>query len=145
MSVPVETILGTIRVDQCDHFGHLNIQHYSGVTSDAFMVLMTLIGLGKDAVKQRQIGVVATDKGLRFKRELRAGDIYMVESAFVVAEPARFHIAHRMTRLTDGKLALTADTTCVPLDLSLRRKTLMPDDLTEAAQKLMAPASEFGL
>lgn len=145
MSGPVETILATVRADQCDHFGHLNIQHYSGATSDAFMVLMVLIGLGKDEVDRRQLGMVATHKDLRFRRELRAGDIYRIESGFVAAEPERLHIAHRMTRLTDGKLALTADTDCVPLDLSLRRKTMVPDDLLVAARKLLAPAGEFGL
>ena len=145
MSGPVETILTTVRADQCDHFGHLNIQHYSGATSDAFMVLMTLIGLGKDAVAERQLGVVATHKGLQFRRELRAGDIYKIESGFVTAEPDRLHIAHRMTRLTDGKLALTADTDCVPLDLNLRRKTLMPDDIVKAARSLLTPAEAFGL
>lgn len=145
MTGPVATLLGTIRADQCDHFGHLNIQHYSGITSDAFMVLMTLIGLGKDAVRERQLGVVATTKELRFRRELRAGDIYQVESGFVVADPEQLHIAHRMTRLTDGKLALTADTMCVPLDLALRRKTTMPTELTLAAQNLLAPAEVFEL
>ena len=145
MTGPVETILATVRADQCDHFGHLNIQHYSGATSDAFMVLMTLIGLGKDAVKERQLGIVATRKGLQFRRELRAGDIYSLESGFVHAAPDRLHIAHRMTRLTDGKLALTADTDCVPLDLSLRRKTVLPDDLVAKARDLMAPAEAFGL
>lgn len=141
----VETVLATVRADQCDHFGHLNIQHYSGATSDAFLVLMTLIGLGKDAVRERQLGVVATHKGLQFRRELRAGDIYRIESGFIAAEPERLHIAHRMTRLTDGKLALIADTDCVPLNLALRRKTSMPGDLIDAARQLLAPAGAFEL
>lgn len=143
MTGPVETILATVRADQCDHFGHLNIQHYSGATSDAFMVLMTRIGLNRDEVTARQLGMVATHKGLRFRRELRAGDIYRVESGFIRAEPDVLHIAHRMIRLTDGKLALTADTDCVPLDLSLRRRTGMPEDLLAAVRELLAPAEAF--
>ncbi len=145
MTGAIETIRSVVRQDQCDHFGHMNIQHYSGALSDGFMVLMSQIGLGHEAVRTRQIGVVALTKNMRFRRELRPGDHYMVETGFVIAEAERLHIGHRMTRLTDGKLALTGDTMCVPLNLELRRKTTMPDDIVAAAQTYIADPGVFEL
>lgn len=145
MTGVVETIRSVVRAEQCDHFGHMNIQFYSGALSDGFMCLMSLIGLGHAVVRERQLGLVATGKDLRFRRELRAGDHFKVETGFVLATPEQMHIGHRLTRLTDDKLALTADTMCVPLDLAVRRRTAMPDDIVAAAQAFVADPSVFDL
>lgn len=134
-----------VRAEQCDHFGHMNVQFYDAALSDAFLHMLALIGLGPEAVAERQLGLAAVSMELKFRRELRPGDLYKVETGFLEVTERQVHTAHRMTRLTDGVLALTAHSLGFPFDLTARKRTVMPDDILQAAQAFAAPKEAFGL
>lgn len=144
MSGPVETHRGMVRRENCDHFGHMNIQFYDAALSDAFFYMMNLIGLGRAEVERRRIGLAALGIALTYRRELRPGDLFKVETGFLKFEPLEIITAHRMIRSSDGKLALTARGQAVPLHLDQRRKADIPDDIMAAAQAHISAPSEFG-
>ncbi|WP_416899025.1 MAG: thioesterase family protein [Minwuia sp.] len=143
MPGPVETFRGMVRAEQCDHFGHMNVQFYDAALSDGFFYMMNLIGLNREEVARRQLGLAAIEMTLNFRRELRPGDIYKVETGFLKLEPMAQHTAHRMTRLTDGKVALTARSTGFPMDLAARKRTAMPDDILAKMHDFLIDADEF--
>jgi acyl-CoA thioester hydrolase len=145
VSGPTETFRGVVRAEQCDHFGHMNVQFYDAALSDAFLHMLSLIGLGPAVVKQRRLGLAAVSMELKFRRELRPGDLYMVETGFLEVTERQVHTAHRMTRLTDGVLALNAHSLGFPFDLEARKRTTMPDDILAAARTFVAPKEVFGL
>ena len=144
MAGPVETFRGMVRAEQCDHFGHMNVQFYDAALSDGFFYMMNLIGLGREEVARRQLGLAAVNMTLNFRRELRPGDIYKVETGFLKLEPMEQMTGHRMTRLTDGKVALTAQSRGFPMDLAARRRTAMPDDILAAMQPFLSDPEAFG-
>jgi len=144
VSGPVETHRGMVRREHCDHFGHMNVQFYDAALSDAFFYMMNLIGLGRAEVERRRIGLAAIEMTLNYRRELRPGDHFKVETGFLRFESRELHTAHRMIRLSDGKLALTARSSGLPLDLDRRRRTEIPEDIVQAAQAYISAPSEFG-
>lgn len=145
MTGPTETFRGVVRAEQCDHFGHMNVQFYDAALSDAFLHMLSLIGLGPEVVKERQLGLAAVNMELKFRRELRPGDLYKVETGFLEVTERQIHTAHRMTRLTDGVLALNAHSLGFPFDLAARKRTLLPEGILKAAQAFVADREAFGL
>jgi len=143
MTGMTETVRGVVRADQCDHFGHMNVQFYDAALSDGYFHMMSLIGLHRQAVQDRKLGIAATKMELNYRRELRAGDLFRVETGFLVFEPGRVITVHRMTRLTDGKLALTAQSIGTPIDLALRRRTELPDDVVTLASRFICTAEDL--
>ncbi|WP_417514375.1 acyl-CoA thioesterase [Minwuia sp.] len=145
MDEPPETFRGTVRIEQCDHFGHMNVQFYSAALSDGFFFLMNLIGLGKSVVAERQLGLAAVSMEQKFRRELRPGDLYRVNSGFISVSPGKILIGHRMSLIEGDRLALTAHTVGLPMDLKARKRTDMPDDILHRARALVCPPEAFGL
>lgn len=142
MSGMTETVRSVVRADQCDHFGHMNIQFYDAALSDGYFHMMALIGLDRQAIIDRRIGIAATKMELNYRRELRAGDLFRVETGFLEFNAAHVVTAHRLTRLTDNKLALTAQSTGVPIDLALRRRSSLPEDIIELASRFICTAED---
>ncbi len=142
MTGMTETVRGVVRADQCDHFGHMNVQFYDAALSDGFFQMLSLIGLDRQAIRDRQLGLAATRMELNYRRELRAGDLFRVETGFLSFDPGIVITAHRMTRLTDGKLALTARSEGTPIDLALRRRTQLPDDIVALASRYICAEAD---
>lgn len=57
MTGMTETVRGVVRADQCDHFGHMNVQFYDAALSDGFFQMLSLIGLDRQAIRDRQLGL----------------------------------------------------------------------------------------
>ncbi len=142
MSGMTETVRSVVRADQCDHFGHMNIQFYDAALADGYFHMMSLIGLHRQAIIERRIGIAATRMELDYRRELRAGDLYRVETGFLTFTATQVITAHRLTRLNDEKLALTARSIGVPIDLALRRRTDLPEDIIESASRFICTTEE---
>lgn len=122
----------------------MNVQFYDAALSDGFFHMMNLIGLGRAEVERRRIGLAAIEITLNYRRELRPGDLFKVETGFLQFDATELHTAHRMIRLSDGKIALTARSHGLPLDLDKRRRTEIPDDIVNAARAYLTDPSEFG-
>lgn len=145
MAGPTETFRGIVRTEQCDHLGHMNVQFYDAAMSDGYFHILTLIGLDREAVQRRRLGIAAIRMVLNYRRELRPGDLYSVETGFLHFDGDSVDTAHRIIRLTDGKLALTAWSTGVPIDLDLRRRTTLPEDIIAAAAPYLTDRETMGL
>jgi acyl-CoA thioester hydrolase len=144
VSGPVETFRGAVRAEHCDQFGHMNVQFYTAALSDAFFHLMVRIGLNEAEVRRRRLGLAAVRMEMDFRAELRANDLFRVESGFFEASERKLIFAHRMSFVDGGETALTARSVGIPMDLDARRRTPLPGDILAAARQLLTDPEALG-
>jgi acyl-CoA thioester hydrolase len=136
MPTYIETLRRTVAPADCDHLGHMNIQHYLAAVGDGMFALMARLGLGREEIQRRQMAFVAVRAETDFQRELGAGDVIALESTVLKlgGRSATFH--HRLRNAATDALAMSTALTCVLLDLGTRQATDIPDDLRSAVTKL---------
>jgi acyl-CoA thioester hydrolase len=133
----VETYRTTVPPSDCDHLGHMNVQHYFAAISDGMFAIMVRLGLGPEEIRQRQISFAVVRAETDFHHELRPGDVMALESTVLTLgeKSATFH--HRLKNVATGNIAMSTEFKCVLLDLEKRKATLIPDDIRAAATQLM--------
>jgi acyl-CoA thioesterase FadM len=80
MPIFVETYWATVAPADCDHLGHMNVQHYFAAVSDGMFAIMVRLGLCPEEIRRRQISFAVVRAETDFHRELRPGDVIALES-----------------------------------------------------------------
>jgi acyl-CoA thioester hydrolase len=133
----VETYRATVAPADCDHLGHMNVQHYFAAVSDGMFAIMSHLGLAPDEIRRRQMSFAVVRAETDFHRELRAGDLVVLESTVVKVGDKSATFRHRLTNAATGKPAMSTEFKCVLLDLEKRHATPIPEDIRAAAGRLM--------
>jgi acyl-CoA thioester hydrolase len=133
MPTYVETFRATVSPAECDHLGHMNVQHYFAAVSDGMFALMVHLRLGPEEIRRRQMSFAVVRAETDFHKELHAGDVVALESTVlkIGGKSATFH--HRLRNVATDALAMSTQFTCVLLDLGTRQATAIPDDVRRAA------------
>jgi acyl-CoA thioesterase FadM len=76
----VETYRATVAPADCDHLGHMNVQHYFATVSEGMFALMVRLGLGPEQIRRRQMSFAVVRAETDFHHELRPGDVVVLES-----------------------------------------------------------------
>jgi acyl-CoA thioester hydrolase len=79
MSIFVETYGATVAPADCDHLGHMNVQHYFAAVSDGMFGIMVRLGLGSEEIRRRQMAFAVVHAETDFHHELHAGDVVELE------------------------------------------------------------------
>ena len=142
MSTFIETYRATVAPADCDHLGHMNVQHYFAAVGDGMFAIMVRLGLGPDEIRRRQMSFAAVRAETDFHRELRAGDVIALESTVIKLgeKSATFH--HRLKNVATGTIAMSTELKCVLLDLQTRQAISITVEIRAAAAKLIAPDFE---
>jgi acyl-CoA thioester hydrolase len=137
MPIFVETYRATVAPADCDHLGHMNVQHYFAAVSDGMFAIMVRLGLTPEEIRRRQISFAVVRAETDFHRELRPGDVMALESTVLTLgeKSATFH--HRLKDVATGDIAMSTEFKCVLLDLEKRKATSIPDDIRAAAAQLI--------
>jgi acyl-CoA thioester hydrolase len=132
----VETFRGTVAPADCDHLGHMNVQHYFRAVSDGMFAVMIHLGLTPEEIRRRKLSFAVVRAETEFHRELHAGDIVALESTVlkVGEKSATFH--HRLRNAATRDLAMSTEFKCVLLDLDRRQATVVPEDIRNAVAKV---------
>ncbi|MCG6877415.1 MAG: acyl-CoA thioesterase [Betaproteobacteria bacterium] len=132
----VETFRGTVAPADCDHLGHMNVQHYFRAVSDGMFAVMVHLGLTPEEIRRRKLSFAVVRAETEFHRELHAGDIVALESTVlkVGEKSATFH--HRLRNAATRDLAMSTEFKCVLLDLDRRQATVVPEDIRNAVAKV---------
>ena len=141
MSIFVETCRATVAPADCDHLGHMNVQHYFAAVSDGMFSLMVRLGLGPDEIRTRRISFAVVRAETDFHRELLAGDVVVLESAVVKLGEKSATFQHRLKNAATGGVAMNTEFKCVLVELDKRQATAIPDDIRAAAAQLIAEES----
>lgn len=129
----VETYRATVAPADCDHLGHMNVQHYFAAVSDGMFALMVHLGLGPEEICRRQMSFAVVRAETDFHRELRAGDVILLGSTIVKLGEKSATFRHHLTNAGNGQLAMSTEFKCVLLDLEKRQAMQIPEDIRAAA------------
>jgi acyl-CoA thioester hydrolase len=137
MSELVETYRGAVYPWHCDHMGHMNVMWYVGKFDEATWNLFAGMGVTAAFLKENRRGMAAVQQNITYRRELVAGDIVAVRSAFleVRAKVARF--VHEMRNAQSGEIAAICVLTGVSMDSQSRKSCPFPEEMVARAQSLV--------
>lgn len=136
MSNYPETYRKAVTADMCDLYGHMNVQFYVAAISDSFFSLMTTVGLGKSAVEEHRIGLVAVNMNIDYLSELNAGDVIYMQGAIVSASGKKLTCNWKLYDQATDRQAMEATVLYVCMDLDSRRSHDIPNHLLKAAQNM---------
>ena len=143
MSGFIQTYRGTVAPDQCDHLGHMNVQHYVSAISDAAFSLMTEIGLGPRRIEELRLGIAAVHMDISYLQEINSGAVIFIESAIGKIDGKKITFLHRMTEAESGIVAMKAKVLGVGMCLDERKSMALPSNVLEKARTHLADESEW--
>jgi acyl-CoA thioester hydrolase len=132
----VETYRGTVGPADCDDLGHMNVQHYFAAVSNGMFAMMSRLGLTPEEIHRRQMLFAVVHAETDFYRELRSGDLMVLESTILKLGEKSVTFQHRLKNLSTGNVAMTTDFKCVLFELRKREAISIPDDVRAAAAEL---------
>ena len=132
MSHWMETHRGVVLPCHCDQYGHFNVRWYAHAFDDATFHLWNRAGVDQPALVARGIAMVTARNTVNFKRELTAGDLFVVESGITRVGGKSLGHLHRMRNANTGELCATMDWVDVFFDTGARTSTAMPAELRVA-------------
>jgi acyl-CoA thioester hydrolase len=138
----IETHRTTVTPAQCDHLGHMNVQHYVAIVSAGFDTLLGRLGLPPSEIERRRIGMAAVRMEIDYLAEARAGDALVLYSTVEHVGGRSLRIRHRLCRAADAAGAADEQELMrtlaigVPMDLDRRQGTDLPPDVRAAAEAM---------
>lgn len=136
----LETYRATVAPADCDHLGHMNVQHYFRAVSDGMFGLMAQVGLGPAEIRTRQLSFAVVHAETDFTAELIAGDVIALRSRVeaIGRKSAEFH--HELINVGTGVAVMSTKFKCVLLDLERRAAVEVPGDIRDRMMALTAPS-----
>jgi len=131
MADPILTYRGTIYPWHCDHMGHMNVMWYVGKFDEATWHLFASVGLSRARLRQEEIGLVAVEQQIEYKRELLAGDLITIRSSMLEVREKSVRLLHEMINQETQELAARTVLTGVCIDMKTRRAKPLPSDIQE--------------
>ncbi len=101
MSEPVETHRSMVKAWECDSFGHFTVAYYFDRFADASAGANEKLGLPE--------GWLPVEYTARFIAELRAGEVFHIETGVIAAAESSLRLGHRLINSATGKLCTTIE------------------------------------
>ena len=128
MAERLELYRGVVHPWHHDHFGHMNVRHYAPFFDDATYHLWTRMGLPYSTmIPEHGVHTVSAEAKTRFLKELKAGDLVVIDGAVtrIGTRSAAFHL--RMLHADTGALHATYDLVEVFFSPETRGSAPMPE------------------
>ena len=136
----IETYRATVAPHQCDHLGHMNVQHYFAAVSDGMFALMSHIGLGASQIRERAMSFAVVSAESKFIRELAAGDVVRLLSSVAAIGNKSATFSHHLENVESQGIVFETNFKCVLLDLNERVAREIPDDVRLALERISVSA-----
>jgi len=133
----MHTYSGVVYPWHCDHVGHMNVMHYMAKFDEATWFFFHRIGLTRDFLAAHRRGMAAVEQRIAYQRELRAGDVLLIETSVLEVRGKVLRFAHRMRVPDAPQMSALMMQTTVHLDLERRKSTPLPDAVVERARALV--------
>lgn len=135
---PLLTAEGCVRDEWLDHNGHMNVAYYLLVFDQATDRFHALLGKNAEYIARTQCSTFALEQHLTYQRELRPRAPYVVRTRLIDHDAKRIHMLHRMFHGTEGWLAATCESISMHIDMTARRSTPFPEEITTRLTRLAA-------
>jgi len=122
---------------ECDHMGHMNVRYYMHKFDDAGWVFLAMVGLNTPYIRKTNIGPVAVDHHIQYKRERMAGDSVTVHSQILKLDGKKLYMRHTMRDAVTGEEVATCDLTGLFFHRETRRAVECPPEIMETIQGLL--------
>jgi acyl-CoA thioester hydrolase len=114
----------------------MNVMWFVGKFDEATWNLFALAGFTGAYLAREHRGLAAVEQHLRYRRELRAGDVLVVRSGVVEVREKVLKFYHEMREALSEEIAATAVLTAVHIDTDRRRACPIPPEIQARAESL---------
>jgi acyl-CoA thioester hydrolase len=140
LSAAVETYRGTVFPWACDQNGHMNVRYYVAKFDEGTWQFMTEIELPRAEMQRRNIGAMAVNQTIDYKRELLAGDTVAVATDATRLGGSSIRFRHRMRDTATGEAVAEMSIVGVFVDLATRKAAAMPEEVRRRGAGFSAEA-----
>ena len=138
-----ETYRGVAFPWHCDHFGHMNVRWYGHFFDDAAFQIWTVLGHGFKRMEEQGFHTVIARSTIEFVREIRAGDLFVIESGFIKCGNKSCTHLQRMINADTGVLHAFQETVEVFFEAETRSSIVIPDKPRRLIEDNMVSADDI--
>jgi acyl-CoA thioesterase FadM len=135
----LETYRATVAPADCDHLGHMNVQHYFRAVGDGMCSLMAQVGLSPIDIRARKLSFAVVHAETDFWAELLAGDVIALRSGVEAIGRKSADFRHELINVASGQTVMSTRFKCVLLDLERRVAVEVPPDIRDRMAALTSP------
>jgi acyl-CoA thioesterase FadM len=135
----VETYRGTVHRWEVDNVDHFTVAYYFSRFEDATAGLLEAIGLGRDALAAARRAATVVDWRVRYRKELRVGDIMHIRSGVIGLAQGGLALGHEMLNSEDDALTTTVEQRVVVVDESSRLPVSLQPSQVQTAEAHRVP------
>src|SRR6266850_4301481 len=141
----LETYRGMVYRWEVDNVDHFTVAFYFARFEDATLALLHAIGLDPGALARAGGAAVTTECSVRYRRELRVGDILHMRSGVTAADDDGIDVAHEVVDSGDGTLCTSVEQKIVLVDaVSRKRRAFTPAQRQAALARRVEAAPPEG-
>lgn len=134
----------TVRLQEIDDMGHMNVRYYMQHASDAMATLTALLGLGARRAHADGLAWGVREQHIRFHREMRTGATFTIFAGIVEAAADHLRV-YKEIRLTEtDQVVATITSVLALLDQEARLPRALPADLRDKALGLTTAIPTHG-
>ncbi|MCW9036192.1 MAG: thioesterase family protein [Alphaproteobacteria bacterium] len=137
MSELFETYRGTVRREELDEMGHMNVAYYLKKSSDALANLRFSLGLSNNELNKKSMALISSRDRIFFRREVHLGDTLVMESGIRgIDKNGGIQVVNLLENQEYGNLAAHFETTVNLVDKATGEIVTWPQKaLDEVAKK----------
>lgn len=111
--------------------GHMNVAHYFNAHVAAVRDALAGVGVTEEYVAERRLGTFAAEHHLRYLGELKEGDVFTMRVQILDRSEKAIHLRSLLATAGSGAVASVLEVITVHVDLTTRRATPIPEDVTD--------------
>lgn len=120
----------------CDAYGHMNVRNYAAFFDDAGWHVLAMAGLSLADIRARGLGTVVATLTVEFHREIRAGELALVQGAVTRVGTKSFAYEMRLYEVDSMRHCATQKTVEVCFDTVKRQGVPLPEDMKAKLQAI---------
>lgn len=128
----VLTYKGAVLTWECDSNHHMNVMYYVNKFEHAGRNFSVQMGLTKEYLVNREIGIVVLEQQIKYLKEVFEDDLLYVESSLVSIANKAFTVYHEMFNGQTGECVCSMKITLVLFDKQSRRAIKFPEKLRDS-------------
>ena len=127
-----------VREEWIDYNGHMNVGFYLVAFDQAVKPFFNWLGFTDEFRKANNSSTFALEAHLSFVRELSAGEEIRFETRLLDHDHKRIHFYQEMYHVDQGYLAATHESLGTYMDMSIRKTSTMPGEITDRLGEVLA-------
>lgn len=135
----LETYRGVVHRWEVDNVDHFTVAHYFGRFDDAMLALLEAAGLGSAELAAAGRSATLVWARVRYRRELRVGDVMHIRSGVIGAEEDGLVLGHELYDSGDGALCTSVEQGVGIVDATSRAPISLGPVEREGAETCLVP------